>query len=248
MDPRNEPDAADAYRRLSRAVELKPSYAEGHHWLGSIQLAFGNLDRAVDHLTTAIDLDPELYPAWGTLAWAEFARGRPDAALAHLEREIAARRGLSRDEVPYAEGLRDRGIALYLQGRFADAERIARRGFTGEEAATPFSGLLLATVEAATGDTASARDVLARMQESGAPPVLRGVAHAAVGDVDGAIEAFSDDSLWPIGAVVMLRHWFPEILGPVRADPRYPELVRQIERLWQLEPDGSFEGLEEEAR
>lgn len=248
MDPRNEPDAASAYRRLRRAVQLKPSYADSHYQLGRIHLAFGDLDRAVEHLTTAIDLDPELYPAWGTLAWAEFARGAPDAALSHLEREIAARRGLARDELAYAQGLRDRGIALYLQGRYAEVDRIARRGFSGDEAATPFSGLLLVAVEAATGDTASARNVLARMQESDAPPVLRGVAHAAVGDVDGAFEAFSNDSLWPIGAVVMLRYWFPEILGPIRADPRYPELVRRIERRWQLEPDGSFEGLEAETR
>lgn len=247
LNPEGEPDAPAAYRKLRRAVELKPSYAEGHFWLGYLQLAFNGLDRAVDHLRTAVDLDPEFYPAWGILAWAEFARGAPDEALSHIDRELAARRGVSEDNPAYAQGGRDRGIALYLQRRYPDVERIARPGFSEGEG-LPVFGMLLVAVEAATGDTAGAERALAQMQETGAPPVLQGVAHAALGDVDGAFKAFSGDNLWPIGTVVMLRYWFPEILGPIRADPRYPELVRQIERRWKLKPDGSLGGLEEESR
>lgn len=239
-------DAPVAYRAFRRAVGLQPGHAEGHRGLGYLELALGDLDRAVDHLATAVDLDPGLYPAWGTLAWAELARGNPEEAMTYVERELDARRGLAEEDIPYAQGLRDRAIALYHQDRYADAGRIARSGFVGDEAYQLPFGMLLVMAEAAAGDTARARSVLARMQESDAPPALLGVARAALGDVDGAFEAFfRQDALWPAGGVVMLRYWFPEVLGPIRADPRYPDLVRQIERSWKLEPDGAFGGIRE---
>lgn len=244
MDHRGQRDAPAAYRALRRAIDLKPSYAEAHHRLAHLELAFGELERAVDLLTTAVDLDPGLYPAWGALAWTELARGEPEEALTYIERELADRRGLAENESAHLQGLRDRAIAFYHQGRYTEARRIARRWFGGEEGTHPIFGMLLVAVEAAAGDTARAESALARMEGHDAPPVLLGVARAALGDVDGAYEAFlREDVLWPHGTVILLRYWFPTILAPVQSDPRYPELVRQIERSWKLEPSGSFTGL-----
>jgi TolB-like protein/Tfp pilus assembly protein PilF len=247
MDPwgrRDRRDAPAAARRLRRAVELKPSYAGAHHLLGYLELALGDRDRAVEHLELAVEIDPLLHPAWGTLAWARLSTGELGKAMEAIRREVGTERDLPEDEPAYAQGLRDRVNVLYHQGRYEEAARLARRALSEVETARYPLGTLLVATEAARGDTASARRELARMREEDPPPVPLGLAHAAVGDVDAAFEAFlGEETIWPAGTVVWLRYWFPEPLGPIRADPRYGDLVRQIERKWKLESDGEFGGL-----
>ncbi len=244
MDPWGRRDAPAAFRELQRAVELNPSYAQAHHWLGYLQLALGDMDRAVDHLTLAVELDPGLHPARAVLGWAHLARGEPGEAMAQIQRAAAAGGGVPEGGPTYARRLRDRAIVLHHQGRYAEAERLARRGISGLDDVPYMLRTLLVATEVALGDVPGAREELARMRQDDLPPVPLGLAHAALGDVDAAFDAFlGDEVIWPPGTVVALRYWFPEALRRIRADPRYPELVREIERKWKLEPDGTFGGL-----
>lgn len=170
----------------------------------------------------------------------QFAAGIPNAAPSAEAGELH----LTEQTRAHAQSLRDEALALYHQGRYAEATEIARRQLDSELSPT-FHTILIASA-VATGDTASARSTLAEMPKADMPPLSLGVSYAALDDVDAAFESLLRKELvWPPGSVVWLRHWFPKILRPIRSDPRYPELVRQIERKWKLEPDGSFGGLPE---
>lgn len=244
MDPWGERDAPAAFREFRKAVELNPSYAQAHHWLGYLELALGDLDRAVDHLTLAVELAPGLHPARGALGWAHLARGEPGEAMAQIQRATGAGGGVPEGGPTYVRRLRDQAIILHHQGRYAAAERVARRGISELDDVTPMLRTLLVANEVALGDLPGARSELARMREDDLPPVPLGFAHAALGDVDAAFDVLlGEEVIWPPGTVIWLRYWFPEALRPIRADPRYPELVREIERKWKLEPDGTFGGL-----
>lgn len=241
MDPWGRRDAPAALRELREAVALNQGYAQAHHWLGYLELAFGDLDDALEHLTLAVELNPGLYPAWGTLAWAHLARDEPREALSWIERESEPARGLEEGSRSHVQSLRDRAIALYELDRLDAAARIARRGLSEDAAERPSFRMILIVVEGRRGETAAARAQLARMGEEKAPPVHLGIAHAAVGERDAAFDTWMrEETVWPLGAVVLLRYWLPDVLEPVRRDQRYADLVRSIERKWKLEPDGRF--------
>lgn len=40
--------------------------------------------------------------------------------------------------------------------------------------------------------------------------------------------------------MVDLWYWYPNLLGPLRDDPRYESLIRKINESWGLNPDGSL--------
>ncbi len=63
--------------------------------LGSAYLTAGSFDKAVGHLSVAVNLDPDYSAAWKMLGKAQTAAGLPDAAIETYRRgiEVATRRG-----------------------------------------------------------------------------------------------------------------------------------------------------------
>ncbi len=63
--------------------------------LGSAYLKAGSFDKAVGHLSVAVNLDPDYSAAWKMLGKAQTAAGLPDAAIETYRRgiEVATRRG-----------------------------------------------------------------------------------------------------------------------------------------------------------
>lgn len=51
-------DYRGSERELSRAIELAPSHAQAHNWLGDALLAQGRLGEGLDHFERATELDP----------------------------------------------------------------------------------------------------------------------------------------------------------------------------------------------
>ncbi len=63
--------------------------------LGSAYLNAGSFDKAVGHLSVAVNLDPDYSAAWKMLGKAQTEAGLPDAAIETYRRgiEVATRRG-----------------------------------------------------------------------------------------------------------------------------------------------------------
>lgn len=86
----------------------------------------------------------------------------------------------------------------------------------------------------AGGDTDAARRSLSLLQDQGEPFDV-GLVHAALGDEDAAFDAFREIDRWGDWPTLVVRHLFEETLRDLREDPRYPELLRRLDRSWGLD-------------
>lgn len=218
-----------ATREFRRAVELRPSYAQAHHWLGYLELAFGDLTRAGEHIALAVQLNPRLLPARGNMARIQLAEGRYEEAL-ETAREVQGAasewmRGAAVDEL----------VALAHLGRWEVLrDRVEHhRAVAGSHS---MGDAMLALADAAEGDTGAARRRLAGIEHG----FWAGLVHAALGDLDAAFAFFDQDAEdAPRGPwyVTAWRYYFPDVLGPVRGDPRFAALMRDVRARWGIEPD-----------
>lgn len=99
----------------------------------------------------------------------------------------------------------------------------------------------LAAVETALGDTVRARELLAEIEADDPRPIVMAYAHAAFGDADATLSAFERVEDWISFSPGTLRYaTFPEGMALIRDDPRYEELLREVNEFWGLNPDGSL--------
>lgn len=220
-----------ALRELRRAVELRSDYAPARAWLGKLQLILGWPEEALVHIERAVQIDPLSPENQLILVWACLADGQPQCALE------AARR--AEDIQPR---LTPRGgpemFALYHLGRFEEMRaRIRAEGDSVAERP------LVALAAAQRGDSGAAERLLATIQQDEAP-MTAAVLHAALGNEDETYANLEQEleqqmGLWNHGAI-FVRHFFSEILDPRREDPRYEQLIRDLNRAWGLNPDGSL--------
>lgn len=216
-------DVGAAIRRFERAVELRPSYAHAHVWLGAAHLTAGDVEAAVEAWERSAALDPRSRMTPHILALAYLYAGRYEEALVEAQR--------APELVTTYPTLHLEAWILYHLGRWEEAEAMLRDADGVQNRA------VLALTRLAAGDTARAREVLEELEgrETDADFWV-GLVRAGLGDVEGAFEAFGrGDDLSGTGAR-SLRYLFPEALGPVRADPRYAALIREIDRRNGLEP------------
>jgi len=219
-------DGPAAIRALTRAVELMPSYSEAHNWLSWVHQLLGNQEESLESAKRAVELDPLSPEAVGNLSLSYLANGEGEQALAEARRV---------DEIQpsWETGRFYEGLSLYHLGRFAEARSVL------EGIAVPWAGsgplATLALVHVASGDTAEARDLLARFERS-LDPFAAGLVLAALGDEDGAFDTFESVDNWSDWPTVSVHHLYENVWAPLRDDPRYQELVREVDRTWGLEP------------
>jgi TolB-like protein/Flp pilus assembly protein TadD len=237
----SRPDAPTALEEMARAIELRPSYAEAYTWLAWMQLLVGRPEGAIAPAERAAVLDP-LAPAIRVfLAETHLANAAWEDALVEAQRtrEIQPSYGLAH----FIEG-----IALYHLGRNGEA----RAALTNALSLVPPEGrsprrsqvwAVLGVVDVALGDREAASGLIGRLEASG-DSFSAGLVHAALGDRDAAFLAF-DRVEWPAYtfATEQLRYFYPELLGPLRRDARYPALVEEVDRSWGLvvEPENPGE-------
>lgn len=214
-------------RRMERAIRLEPSFAMGYHGLNLIHLVLGRPEEALEHARRAVALNPMSPENQVGMALAALAVGDPGRALeaARRVREI---------EPEYAVGLPE-GYARYRLGELPDRDTVADGAMRG-----PF----LALSEARAGDSARVRRILSELAGRDPPsPRWLGLLQAAAGRRTEALETFRtairQRETSAGGLTITLRHYYPDILGPLRRDPRWDALVREINVAWGLDPDGS---------
>ncbi|MEE8193846.1 MAG: tetratricopeptide repeat protein, partial [Gemmatimonadales bacterium] len=223
-------EGPEAVLELQRAVELRPGYAEAHAWLGWMHVILGRQEEALEPMKRAAMLDP-LAPAFRAyLAEAYLANGRSRDAL----REARRAREIQPD-YPLAHFME--GLVLYQLGMMAEAKAVLRDvlPFVRPRGTPSLSEVraVLAVTHAASGDSTAARELLARIEEAN-HPFSAGLVHAALGEDEAAFDAFARVSTWDSFSTEHFRYFFPDILGPLRDDPRYQELLREVDRSWGL--------------
>ncbi|MBW3660179.1 MAG: tetratricopeptide repeat protein [Gemmatimonadetes bacterium] len=222
-----------AIRELMRAVELRPSYADAHNWLSWVYQLLGRPVEALESARRAVELNP-LGPeplSNLSLSYMENGAWREGLDEARRTREIQS---------DFTTGPFYEALALYHMERFREAES-ALRGLS-----VPWAGSgthdLRTSIQVASGEIARVRERLARLEAEAENPFSAGLVHAALGEEDEAFEAFLRVERWDHWPTLALRYFFPDILDPLREDPRYNELLEALNRDWGLQPDGSFPG------
>jgi len=227
-------DRASAIREMRRAVELKPSYAQGYLWLAELEGGRGRQEEALEHARRAAELDPRSPVVHVVLAWVYWwiDGPEPDAlAQMRLAKEL---------EPSFVVAQSDEGMLLGDAGRTAEGIAALERGLAMSVDGSLERGVSLAglgVVFADAGEPDRAREMLARLREEGGMSFWESLVLAALGDTEAAFEAL-DEVEWTSVYV-----WDLLVLpgfAPLRDDPRYEALVRANNRRWGLNPDGSL--------
>jgi DNA-binding winged helix-turn-helix (wHTH) protein/TolB-like protein len=78
----------NAEKHFRKAIELKPNYSTGHHWLGLFLAMQGRTSESIEHISKAKELDP-LSPSINTdLAFAYYLADQPDKAIDQLQNTL----------------------------------------------------------------------------------------------------------------------------------------------------------------
>jgi TolB-like protein/Flp pilus assembly protein TadD/tRNA A-37 threonylcarbamoyl transferase component Bud32 len=215
--------SADAIRELKLAVELRASYAEAHNWLSWVQHLVGHPNDALKSATRAVELNPFSAEAVSNLSLSYLINGDEELALQEARR-TQLNRGM------FETGHFYEAVIFYHQGRPAEAKSILHDLTVPWAASGPVAILALAHV--ATGDTTRARELLDRLGEVDEPFNV-GLVHAALGEAEVAFEAFQKVVRWGSWPTLAVRYLFPDVLGPLREDPRYMQLLDNLAHSWE---------------
>lgn len=214
-------DAAE--REFRRGLELSPGYAAGHHWYSLYLLAAGRPGESLAAIRRARELDP-LSPVTGTaLARHHYYTRRYPRSIAEYRRVLAADSG-------FVTALLGLGAALDQAGDHAAAAEQYRRALLVLGGPQPVVVALLGHARGAAGDREGAREALRALGEAAraryVPAEYRALVHLGLGENEAALRALEDAYRNRSGAMVYLG--VEPMLDPLRADPRFQDLVRRV--------------------
>ena len=89
MTYQNQPNNEKAIEHYTKAIELKPDYAEAYNNRGNAYLDMNKLDQAVQDYNKAIELEPDLAKAYINRSIAYPRKDDRDRALVDLKRAEA---------------------------------------------------------------------------------------------------------------------------------------------------------------
>ena len=148
-----------------RALVLNPSFARGWHVSGLLRMWAGDVDRAIEHVQTSLQLSPRVRAGWAqsVMGGAHFFAGRFDQAAAELRLAV-------QEEPSFVPAYRLLAACYAQMGRLEEAKRVVQligeRGGNLAPRSFPFRDpnhrqLLLSGLRLAAGDTT----LLARADE-----------------------------------------------------------------------------------
>lgn len=222
-------DNRESIERLEHAIELRPSYADAFSLLSWIQKLHGQTEEGHQSALRAVALDPLGAEPVSNLILAHLAMGDAGQALAES-------RNLRQLQPDFATGFFFEALALYHQGRYAEARPLLENLKVAWAESGPEATLAL--VDLALGNATAARETMAGT-DLAEHPFSATLVLAAINETSVSIDRFIQIENWDYWSTLALRYFFPEILGPLRRDERYEELLRQIDASWGMGTDGT---------
>ncbi len=216
-------DWLGAEREFQQAIDLKPSYAEAHHWYAIYLANLGGHDEALREALRARELDPLSLLMNMTPGLTSYLARRYDEAIEAFQKVIemepnfmAARSMLGHayeQKVMYEKAIAEYETVLEIVGENADVKASVKA--------------LLARTYAAWDKRAEAMKIVQELEnEHPATPYLMAHVYAALGETEPAFgcldKAFEERHL----QLVSLR--VDPALDALRSDPRFADLVRRV--------------------
>ena len=213
--------AAEA--EFQRALELRPGYANAHHWYSFFLAAKGRYNEAVASAQRAVELDPLSMVINTDLGFVHYFARRPDLAIEQLEHTLELD-----PEFPYTHFAL--GLALREAGRPQEAIEQARRAVElskGENTALlACHGHLLARA----GRTAEAQETLARLRaidrEGGVQASHFALLFAGLGDIGSAMTYLRRAQKERSRFLVFFAVW--PIFDRLREEPEFQQILTEL--------------------
>lgn len=219
-----------AIAELERAIELQPSLETAQNWLGFLYLLVGQPEEAHEHARRAIELNPlapasHLYPSLSYLA------------LGDAEEALREVRRAKEIQPEWGEIYAFEGVMLYHNQRYDEALEILAiaDSLIGREAQSvwlPDVASLIALTKMAIGEKSEGYPYTGEGATE-INPFWPGIQEAAMNNREAALTRFDEIeqfSMWPN---LSLRYFFSDVLGPLRSDARYEELLERMNRQWE---------------
>ncbi len=93
----------------------------------------------------------------------------------------------------------------------------------------------IALAKVASGDTAAAEAILARLGEQD-QFFSAGLVYAALGQQHEAFAALEQVEYWDYWPTLAMHHFFPEVLAGLQGDRRFDVLKARLDRFWGFVP------------
>lgn len=213
-------DAEDLYRK---AIGLNPGCATAHHWLATDFLAVvGRLDEGELELEIALQLDP---------LSSIIHEGRASFSIWRRQYDEAVRRycEIREFDPTFYKAYTGLGRVYALQGKYTDALAMLEKG---RALAGDVPNILGAMGEifALSGDTASARRILAeltaRALDSYVPSTCFARVHSGLGEVERALDWLEKGCEQRELPMAMLK--IHPVYDPLRDEPRFRAVVERM--------------------
>jgi TolB-like protein/Tfp pilus assembly protein PilF len=215
-------DWPGAEQEFRRAIDLDPSYAHAHHYYSHLLLATGRTAESLAESRKALDVDPLSANLNTHLGWHYLYAREPQGAIAQLRKTIEL-------DPQYFMAHVFLSRAFEMQKNYAEA--IAESRKAGE--ISPQNSLVLAPMAAAlahSGRRTEALAVLEQLEEISRRRYVSAyevaLVHVALGDKNRAFEWLERAYTQRADDLIYLN--VEPRLDPVRADPRFSDLVRRV--------------------
>jgi Tfp pilus assembly protein PilF len=213
-------DWSGAEREFKQAIKLKPSFALAYDWYGFFLAMLGRFDDAHSQFKQGLEIDPLSLPLNADVATCLYWQRRYDQAVEQFRKALE----LDPTFPPAIQFLAQTYTAM---GQYARAIE----EFDKIKSTSTYFGSqgFIGYVYAKWGKRSQAERVLAQLQAqakggNGATDVLA-VLYTGLGDRDKAFQAWQS-SCRKIGAMQAVK--VDPIFDDLRADPRFPDLVRCV--------------------
>jgi len=209
-----------AGREYQRAIELNPGYATAHQWYGMYLISLGRLDEALMELNTAQQLDPLSLAVNNDLGRALYYARRYDEAIEQYRKIIQLYPSSADAHLNLALTYAEKSV---LESAIRELRTWAN--LSGDEPQA-----LLGYTYAAAGRRDEALRILGELEERAktvrVSPVSMAVIHARLGNHDRAF-ALLEQAVQQRSPFVLFLKVHPR-LDPLRSDPRFTQLLRQV--------------------
>jgi len=223
-------DGSEAVRWLKRAVDLQPGYAEAYNWLSWVLQLLGHGGDALACANTSIALNPLSPEAIHNVISSNMANGHFGRALRESRR--IEELGMYDSTPQFYEAL-----ALHHLGRYDLAIELLEGVVVEWAGAGPL--MALAVSEIARGNRERAEELLEAMASMDDHFCI-GLVHAALGDIEAAFAHLGRIRQWGQWPALVMHHFYPDLLVPLRADPRFAPLMSALRAYYGLQADGSL--------